>query len=70
MNRQRAEFLLDQILSEYPKDMGKEKREELVRRALAHLTNAHATRPDFRMTQDEIFVESYLDHQVTRLIGA
>lgn len=69
MNKRKASVILDQILSEYPRDLSKPIREQLIQAALNGLANTHATHIDFRMKQADVFVESYLDHQVSKLIG-
>lgn len=70
MNTHKAEIILDTILSEYPRDIPKNIRKKLASNAVNRLFDVHATHQDFRMTQAEVFVESYLDHQVKQLIGA
>jgi hypothetical protein len=70
MNTHRAMTILDQILSEYPRDIPKRIRLKLATNAVNRVFEAHATHLDFRMTQADVFIESYLEHQVKQLIGA
>ena len=70
MNTHKALTTLDQILSEYPRDIPQHIRKKLASNAVNRLFDVHATHKDFKMSQADVFVESYLDHQVKQLMGA